>query len=145
MGIMEQVVYARNNPFIGRALREFMLIYGLDIPPAVRIGRNLTLQHRAMGTVIHPETRIGNNVTLYHQVTIGRADAHIPRDASPMASITIEDEAILYPGCKILGGAGETVIGYRSIVAANAVVIRSVPPGEVWAGIPARKVGVRHE
>jgi serine O-acetyltransferase len=120
-----------------------MLFYGLDIPAEVIIGPGLTLQHRAMGTVIHPQTRIGTNVTIYHQVTIGRADAHVERDVSPMQHIEIADGAILYPGAKVLGGAGITRIGAGTIVAANAVVTASTGDNEIWAGVPARKIGLR--
>jgi serine O-acetyltransferase len=34
-------------------------------------------------------------------------------------------------------------IGRGAIIGANSVVTCSVPDGEIWAGIPARKVGVR--
>ena len=34
-------------------------------------------------------------------------------------------------------------IGEGAIVAAGAVVTRSIPAGEIWAGIPAKKVGNR--
>lgn len=33
-----------------------------------------------------------------------------------------------------------TTIGDGSIIAAGAVVSRDVPPGEVWGGVPARKI-----
>ena len=37
---------------------------------------------------------------------------------------------------------GQTlVIGRGALIGANAVVVKSVPAGEVWAGVPARKVG----
>jgi acetyltransferase-like isoleucine patch superfamily enzyme len=34
-------------------------------------------------------------------------------------------------------------VGRGSIVAANAVVTRDVPPYEIWAGVPAKKIGDR--
>ena len=139
MGVMEQLVYMRRY----RWARELMLLYGLDVPAQVQIGTGLQLQHRAMGTVLHPETSIGNDVTIYHQVTIGRADAHVPRADSPMEGIEIADRAILYPGVKVLGGPGITRLGEGSILAANAVLTRSTSDWEIWAGVPAKKVGER--
>ncbi|MCI9858203.1 hypothetical protein MIBA_08225 [Microbacterium proteolyticum] len=139
MGFMEWLAYRRR----WRAAREFMLLYGLDLPAAVTIGDGLILQHRGMGTVIHPDCRIGNDVTIYHQVTIGRADAHKPRVLSPMEAIEIGDGAVLCPGAKVLGGPGVTRVGAHTIVAANAVLTVSTGDWEVWGGVPACRLGMR--
>ena len=40
----------------------------------------------------------------------------------------------------LLRGAG---IGDGGVLAAGAVLTKSVPPGEIWAGVPARKIGER--
>ena len=50
---------------------------------------------------------------------------------------------MLFPGCKVLGGAGITRIGRGTIVGANAVVLGSTGEDEIWAGNPARCVGRR--
>lgn len=139
MSLMERMVRLRRF----RIARELMLLYGLDVPAEIVVGKNLILQHRGMGTVFHPDVVIGDNVTIYHQVTLGRADAHVPREQSPMHAIIVSDHAILYPGCKILGGPGDTTVGEGSIVAANAVLTRSTGDWEIWAGIPAVKVADR--
>ena len=139
MGWIESLVYRRRN----RIVRELMLLYGLDVPAGVKVGAGLTLQHRAMGTVLHPATVIGDRVTIYHQVTIGRQDAHVPWDQSSMERIEIGDDAILYPGAKILGGPGVTRVGTGTIIAANAVLTKSTGDWEIWAGVPARKIGSR--
>ena len=36
---------------------------------------------------------------------------------------------------------GKLTIGENSVIAANAVLLNSVPENEVWGGIPARKIG----
>lgn len=140
MGVMEKLVHLRRHRLLGRMARELMLVYGLDVPAAVEIEGRVHLQHRALGTVIHPATRIGNDVTIYHQVTIGRADAHVPAMTSPFRGIHLCEGVIIYPGAKILGGPGLTTIGRGAIIAANAVVTCSVPAGEVWGGVPARRL-----
>ena len=45
-------------------------------------------------------------------------------------------------GCRVTILPGVT-IGDHAVVGAGAVVNRDVPAGEKWAGIPARKIGVR--
>lgn len=56
----------------------------------------------------------------------------------------VEDNAILCAGAKILFKDNETiVIGKGSIVAANAVLMNSTGPNEVWGGIPAKLISVR--
>ncbi|WP_405410822.1 acyltransferase [Maribacter sp. Asnod1-A12] len=35
-------------------------------------------------------------------------------------------------------------IGKSAIVAAGAVVTKSIPENEIWAGVPAKKIGERH-
>lgn len=139
--IMSWLVQQRRH----RVAREIMLFYGLDVPAACTIGQGFMIQHRGIGTVLHPQCTIGSNVTIYHQVTIGRADPHVPRDESPMDHICIEDDVILYPGAKVLGGPGVTRIGRGTIIGANAVVTRSTGDWEIWAGAPARKVGTREQ
>ncbi|MGH9350950.1 MAG: serine O-acetyltransferase, partial [Terriglobia bacterium] len=47
----------------------------------------------------------------------------------------IEDNVFIAAGAKVLGNI---VVGSGSVVGANAVVIRSVPPRCVAAGVPAR-------
>lgn len=140
MGLMEKMVYRRNI----RAVREIMLLVaGLEVQAGTKIGKDLQLQHRGMGVIIHPSTVIGDRVTLYHQVTIGRKDAHIPEEETEMESIVIGDDAILFPGSKVLGGPGVTTVGARTILAANAVLTQSTGEDEIWGGIPARKIGDR--
>ncbi|BCW76827.1 hypothetical protein NicSoilB11_31520 [Arthrobacter sp. NicSoilB11] len=90
---------------------------------------------------------MGNGVTLFQGVTVGRGDQYEPvTENSPTGDaaggVVIGDGAILSAGAKVLFKTGETLtIGAGAIVGANAVVLCSVPPGEVWAGVPARKVG----
>jgi len=54
--------------------------------------------------------------------------------------VVIGNDVWLGAGCVILPGV---VIGEGAIVAANAVVTRSIPSQEIWGGVPARKLGER--
>jgi Serine acetyltransferase len=139
MGTIEMLISRRKH----RLIRETLMLLGVDFPAQVRVGKALTVHHRAMGTVLHPATVIGDRVTIYHQVTIGRADAHVAWDDSPMESVEIGDDAILYAGAKVLGGPGITRVGKGTIVAANAVLTQSTGDWEVWGGVPAKLIGKR--
>ncbi|WP_445681538.1 serine O-acetyltransferase [Radicibacter daui] len=141
MNLVTRLAYWRN----WRIARELLALYGVEIPAEVRIGTGLEILHRGFGTVIHPTTVIGNNVRIYHQVTIGRADAHLDSQHTRMERVIIGDGVVLFPGAKILGGAGVTTIGRGCLIAANAVVRESTGDNEVWAGVPARKVGMRKD
>jgi serine O-acetyltransferase len=136
MGMIEKLIGRR----AWRAARELLLIYGIEFPASVKVGSDLQMVHRGMGTVIHPSTVIGNRVRIYHQVTIGRADGHLPAAESRMERIEIGDDVVLFPGAKILGGPGVTRVGNGTIVAANAVLTQSTGIDETWGGIPARRI-----
>jgi serine O-acetyltransferase len=93
--------------------------------------------------VIHSRSRIGKRVGIYPGVTLGRADIHRPADKSAFKGIVVEDDVILASGAKILCKEGVLTIKRGTIVGANAVLFESTGENEVWAGIPARKLGLR--
>lgn len=117
------------------------LLYKIDLPREVIIGDNLILAHNAPGLVVHPQTEIGNNVKLYQGVTLGRADIHKEAHESEFEKIKVEDCAIICAGAKILCKKGELKIAKGSLVGANSVLTCSTGENEVWAGIPAKKIG----
>lgn len=137
------LVYARDVPVIGVFAYYFLKLMGVEIPRAVRFGKDFILVHGGFGVVIHPSTTIGDGVKVYPGVTLGRADIHLPIEDSPFKGIFVEDDVILSPGAKILGREGTLRIGKGTIVGANAVLLESTEPGEIWAGVPARRVGHR--
>ena len=58
----------------------------------------------------------------------------------PEQEITIGSDVWL--GCDVVVLKG-VCIGDGAVVGAGAVVTKSVPPGEIWAGVPAAKIGNR--
>jgi acetyltransferase-like isoleucine patch superfamily enzyme len=58
------------------------------------------------------------------------ADVNIPHKP-----VRIEDGAFIGTNAIICKGV---TIGKESIVAAGAVVVKSIPPGEIWGGNPAK-------
>jgi serine O-acetyltransferase len=137
------LVYAREVPVIGVFAYYVLKLMGVEIPRSVEFGKDFTLVHGGFGVVIHPNTKIGDGVKIYPGVTLGRADIHLPIDESAFKAIFVDDEVILSPGAKVLGGDGILRVGKGTIVGANAVLLESTEPGEIWAGVPARRVGHR--
>ena len=118
-------------------------LLGAEIPRAVRVGRDFELAHGGFGVVIHSRSTIGDRVKIYPGVTLGRADIYRPAVQSRFEGITVEADAILCPGAKILCKEGVLKVGRGTVVGANAVLLQSTGEWEIWAGVPARCVGTR--
>jgi len=56
------------------------------------------------------------------------------------SDITVGDDVWFGVGTAVLPGV---TIGEGAVIGAGSVVNQSVPPYEIWAGAPARKIGVR--
>lgn len=141
MRIIERLIRFRRF----RIAKELLALYCVEIPAEVEIGADFELIHRGFGTVIHPLTKIGDRVKIYHQVTIGRADGYPPYSTPTLERIIIEDDVVLFPGCKVLGKKGVLRVGRGTIVAANAVLTKSTGEGEIWAGVPAKRISLRQD
>jgi serine O-acetyltransferase len=140
-----RLVYARRWPVLGPLAYYALKLLGAEIPLSVPIGRDFELAHGGFGVVIHSHAAIGDRVKIYPGVTLGRADIYRPAHQSHFAGIIVEDDAILAPGAKVLCKEGVLRVGRGTVVGANAVLLESTGEGEIWAGIPARCVGLRNE
>jgi serine O-acetyltransferase len=143
MDIYTRLVYARRIPILGRLAYLLLKLLGIEFPRSVQVGRQLTIEHGGFGIVIHSRSIIGNRVKIYPGVTLGRADIYQPQSESQFERIVIEDNVILAPGSKILGKQGTLRVGRGTVVGANAVLLQSTGEGEIWAGVPARRIGRR--
>jgi non-ribosomal peptide synthetase-like protein len=104
-----------------------------------RIGRRVQINTAVVADQnlleIGDDTVIGGDVTLVcHVAERGRlvtAPVRIGRN------VTVGLMAVILPGC---------VVGDGAMIAAGAVLSKGaqVGPGEVWAGVPARRVGRKH-
>jgi serine O-acetyltransferase len=137
------LVYARRSPLFGRLAYLLLKALGAEVPRSVEIGEGFTLVHGGFGVVIHPKTKIGKNVKIYPGVTLGRADIQLPIEQSKFQGVEIGDEVILSPGSKVLCKEGVLRVGRGTVLGANAVLLEATGEGEVWAGLPAKKVGRR--
>lgn len=85
-----------------------------------------------MRFVINEKAVIGNNVQIDQYVTIGgRVGAGSP---------VIGNNVRIGAGAKVLG---PITVGENSLIGANAVVIKDVPPNVTVVGIPAKIVRKR--
>lgn len=136
MGLISSLLPYRGTRGLKTLVREVLYLYGCDIPPEVSFGKNVHIAHRGLGLVIYPRVTIGDDVTIYHGVTIGRA-----LRTGPVGDTLIGNRVTLSTGAVIMIGPEGRTIGDGAIVGANAVVTCDVPPGEVWGGVPARRIG----
>jgi acetyltransferase-like isoleucine patch superfamily enzyme len=119
----------------------------------VRLTPFLTVYHRLMGMRIGARVQINtavvadqNLITIGDDTVIGgdvTLVAHVAErgrlHAAPVVigrDVTVGLMAVIFPGC---------VVGDGAIIAAGSVLSKGtrVAPGEIWAGVPARRVGRR--
>ena len=94
--------------------------------------------------------QIGNHVLLSSDIkfithdaaTFLFRDTEAYKNVFKFAPIVIQDNCFIGMRATILPGVK---IGLNSIVAAGSVVTRSVPPGEVWGGVPAHFIETTKE
>jgi serine O-acetyltransferase len=106
------------------------LIFHVNIPPQVKIGKRLELAHGGFGVVIQQDTIIGDDAIIFHNVTIGNGGARI--------------------GDRVYIGTGVVIIGAVKIgddvsIGANTVVNFDVPPGATVVGTRAKIITVEEK
>lgn len=103
----------------------------------VEVGANTTIDRGALSdTRIGDDTKIDNLVQIGHNVVIGR-NCIIAAQAGISGSCVIGDGVLV--GGQV-GFADHLQIGSGAQIAARAGLMRDVPSGEKWGGIPARPV-----
>jgi serine O-acetyltransferase len=118
-------------------------LLGIEIPRSVQIGKGLEIAHGGFGVVLHSKTILGDRVKIYPGVGVGRSDIYRPAEQSRFEGIVIEDDVILSPGAKVICREGWLHVRRGTVLGANAVLTQSTGENEIWAGIPARRVGSR--
>ncbi len=101
----------------------------MEVPPNSKAGRGLSLWH---GTVIS----IGQFTDLGERCTIRQGVA-----ISGFGKVKVGNDVSFSHGCFVIeGNPDPLIIGDGAVIAANAVVTKSVPPHHVAAGVPANKL-----
>ena len=83
--------------------------------------------------------KIGDNVVFSSKVHVLAHDASTKKYTgyTKIGLVNICDDVFIGANSTILPNL---TIGKGSIIAAGSVVTKSIPPGEVWAGVPAKKI-----
>lgn len=139
------LVKLRKYPVIGVFAYYVLKICGLDLPRNVKIGTGVKFMHWSVGTVVHRYTEIEDDVRIFQNVTLGRADVYRSLEDTKMEGILIKKGAIIGAGAKVLCKEGTLVVGENTVIGANAVLFDSTGDNEVWAGNPAKKIGMRKD
>ncbi|MGH3545942.1 MAG: serine O-acetyltransferase EpsC [Mycobacteriales bacterium] len=119
----------RATSLLARLIAQFSrFLTGVEIHPGAVIGRRFFIDH-GMGVVIGETAEVGDDVMLYHGVTLGGRSL-----STGKRHPTIGDGVTIGAGARVLGPVR---IGARSVIGANAVVVRDAPPDSILVGIPA--------
>jgi serine O-acetyltransferase len=108
-------------------------VWGINLPRSTRLGRRVRIWHN--GSIFLNARAIGDDVQIRHDTTLG--SVRMADSRKPEMLPVIEDGADLGSGSCVLG---DVTLGAGAVVGANAVVLRSVPPGATVFGVPARIV-----
>ncbi|HHT17113.1 MAG TPA: serine O-acetyltransferase [Papillibacter sp.] len=127
-------LYNKKLRFLARCVSQWSRLWtGIEIHPGAKIGRRLVIDH-GMGIVIGETTEIGDDVLLYQGVTLGGTG----KDKGKRHP-TIGNNVMVGAGAKVLG---PFKVGDNARIAANAVVLKEVPPDSTAVGVPARIVRI---
>lgn len=123
------------DSFIGNysSLGRYNKVREADIGRYCSISWDVTI-----GAPTHPYKSITNSGLTYRK-EYGFADVD---SLLPQKRTTIGND--VWIGCDVTIIAGVT-IGDGAIIGAGAVVTKDVAPYEIWAGVPAKKIGTRFE
>ncbi len=113
----------------------------VEIQKNARIGKRCKIQSHTFiceGVTIQDNVFIGHNVTFINdkrpKATSSEGNLQTEEDWSVMPTL-VEEGASIGSSVTILCGV---TIGAAALVGAGSVVTKDIPPGEVWAGNPAR-------
>lgn len=109
---------------------------GVNIGERVHIGANTVIARGTLSdTVIEDDVKIDHHSSIGHNVRIGARSYII---ASMLGgSVVIEEDVYMAPGAVTMN---QITIGKNAMIGLGAVVARSVEPGKIVVGLPARVV-----
>ncbi len=130
MSIRNRLLRAPMTLFYRFWSKSVQVAAGIDLPYTVQVGRRVKLEH--FGGMILVARSIGDDVVIRQNTTFGVRSVE-ELGANP----TIESGADIGVGVAVLG---DVIVGARSVIGANSVVLDDIPPDSVAVGAPARVV-----
>ena len=104
-------------------------IYAADIHPACRMGSGIYLRV-GVGVVIGETAVLGNDVSIFEGVTLGGTGKE-SGDRHPK----VGNGVVIFNSGAVLGNIH---VGEGSIVSANSIVTKALPPLAIVSGVPAK-------
>lgn len=113
------------------------LVYAARIPAEADINPSVHFSHNALAVVVTKKASIGPRCQIGMHVLLG---SNWPQEGGPR----LEQDVVVQCGAKIVG---PVTIGRGSVIGANAVVLKDVPPHSLVVGVPGviKKTGIRIE
>jgi serine O-acetyltransferase len=106
--------------------------WGINLAYTVKLGRRVRIWYH--GGIVIGARAIGDDCHIRQNTTMGLMSRD-DRTAKP----TIEDRVDIGAGACILG---QITVGHDTVIGANSVVVKDVPPHSTMFGIPARPVNI---
>jgi sugar O-acyltransferase (sialic acid O-acetyltransferase NeuD family) len=119
--------------------------YATVVHPSAEIGAGSVVGPGSVllaGTVLSADVTVGSHVTVMPQVVLTHDD-QVGDYATIASGVRLGGGVVVDRGAYV--GAGALVregvkVGAWSLIGMGSVVLRDVPPDEIWAGNPARKL-----
>jgi len=109
------------------------------LSPRAQVGRGVYV---GPGVIVQPQVVLEDHVCVLGNSYMAH-DCHLERYACCANSVSLTGNVHIQAGAFLGANAcvrGRVQIGAFSTVGMGAVVLRDIPPGEVWAGNPARRL-----
>ena len=104
-----------------------------------KVGRNVSMGFEATLDILYPQmVTIGDEAIIGYD-TVVLCHGYLQKEYQ-VGPVAIGARASVGARCTILPGV---TIGEGAVIGAGAVVTKDVPPGEFWAGVPAKRVRAR--
>ncbi len=107
------------------------ILWGIELPRAVRIGPGLYIGHFG-GITVSCEAAIGSNCTLSQDITLGASG-----NADTYGAPVIGDNTYIAPGARLFG---KITVGNNVKIGANAVIYKDVPDNAIVVLCPGFRI-----